>query len=126
MRYFILGDELDEVRIGNNTRIITFDFSDLDNPVHHFDYLSNNASIDHNGYVRGNSYYQASYRAGMRVLDISNIANETYTEVGFFDTFPEDDATEFDGVWNVYPYFESGNIVISDINRGLFVVRKSD
>jgi choice-of-anchor B domain-containing protein len=126
MRYFILGDELDEVRIGNNTRIITFDFSDLDNPVHHFDYLSNNASIDHNGYVRGNTYYQASYRAGMRVLDISNIANETYTEVGFFDTFPEDDATEFDGVWNVYPYFESGNIVISDINRGLFVVRKSD
>lgn len=126
MKYFILGDELDEVRIGNNTRIITFDFSDLDNPLYHFDYLANNPSIDHNGYIKGNTYFQASYRAGMRVLDISNIDNKSYTEIGFFDTYPDDDATAFDGAWNVYPYFESGNIVISDINRGLFVVRKSD
>lgn len=126
MRYFILGDELDEVRIGNNTRIITFDFSDLDNPLYHFDYLANNPSIDHNGYIKGNTYYQASYRAGLRVLDISNIDNKSYIEVGFFDTYPENDGTDFDGAWNVYPYFESGNIVISDINRGLFVVRKSE
>lgn len=126
MRYFILGDELDEIRVGNNTRIITFDFSDLDNPLYHFDYLSNNTSIDHNGYVKGNRYFQASYRGGLRVLDISNIDNKSYTEIGFFDTYPEDNATAFDGAWNVYPYFESGNIVISDINRGLFIVRKSD
>ncbi|GAL66391.1 choice-of-anchor B family protein [Jejuia pallidilutea] len=126
MRYFILGDELDEIRIGNNTRIITFDFSDLDNPLYHFDYLANNTSIDHNGYVKGNTYFQASYRAGLRVLDISNINSKSYTEIGFFDTYPEDNATAFDGAWNVYPYFESGNIVISDINRGLFVVRKNN
>jgi choice-of-anchor B domain-containing protein len=126
MRYFILGDELDEIRIGNNTRIITFDFSDLDNPLYHFDYLASNASIDHNGYIKDNLYFQASYRAGLRVLDISNIENKTYTEIGYFDTFPEDNSTAFDGAWNVYPYFESGNIVISDINRGLFVVRKSN
>lgn len=126
MRYFILGDELDEVRVGNNTRIITFDFSDLDNPLNHFDYLANNPSIDHNGYIRSNRYFQASYRAGFRILDISNIDNKSYTEVGFFDTYPEDNATAFDGAWNVYPYFESGNIVISDINRGLFVVKKNN
>lgn len=126
MKYFILGDELDEIRVGNNTRIITFDFSDLDNPLYHFDYLANNPSIDHNGYIKDNTYYQASYRAGLRVLDISNIDNKSYTEIGFFDTYPDDDATAFDGAWNVYPYFESGNIVISDINRGLFVVRKSE
>ncbi|TBN03292.1 choice-of-anchor B family protein [Hyunsoonleella flava] len=126
MRYFILGDELDEIRVGNNTRIITFDFTDLDNPLYHFDYLASNPSIDHNGYIKGNSYFQASYRAGLRVLDISNIDNKSYVETGYFDTYPEDDATAFDGAWNVYPYFESGNIVISDINRGLFVVRKSE
>jgi len=126
MRYFLLGDELDEIRVGNNTRLITFDFSDLDNPAFHFEYFANNRSIDHNGYVKGNLFYQASYRAGMRVLDISDITNRSFTEVGFFDSYPEDNDTNFDGAWNIYPFFESGNIVISDVNRGLFVVRKSE
>ena len=48
------------------------------------------------------------------------------TEVGFFDTYPENNETGFDGVWNVYPFFTSGQIVISDIDRGLFVVKKSN
>ena len=47
------------------------------------------------------------------------------SEVGFFDTYPENDNTSFNGAWNVYPYFNSGNIIISDINRGLFIIRKS-
>lgn len=125
MRYFILGDEVDEIRVGNNTRTITFDFTDLDNPLLHFEYLGLHPAIDHNGYVKGNLFYQASYRAGLRVLDISNIAGRSFTEVAFFDTYPENNTTGFDGAWNVYPFFESGNIVISDINRGLFIVRKS-
>lgn len=125
MKYFILGDELDELRVGNNTRTIIFDFSDLDAPIFHFDYLGPTAAIDHNGYVKGDSYYFANYRAGLRVLDISQIENSSFTEIGFFDTYPENDGTDFDGAWNVYPYFPSGNIVISDINRGLLVVRKS-
>ncbi|GAA4972026.1 choice-of-anchor B family protein [Algibacter aquimarinus] len=126
MRYFILGDELDELRVGINTRTIIFDFTDLDNPLFHFDYLGPSRAVDHNGYVKGNLYYQASYRAGLRVIDISQIENETFTETAFFDTFPDDNATAFDGVWSVYPYFESGNIVLSDINRGLIVVKKSE
>ena len=56
--------------------------------------------------------------------DISNIASGTMTEIGFFDTYPADDNTEFNGVWNVYPYFPSGNIILSDIEKGLFVVKK--
>jgi len=28
-------------------------------------------------------------------------------------------------VWSNYPYFESGNIVVSDINRGFFLIRQS-
>ncbi len=126
MRYFIVGDELDEQQIGNNTRLIVLDFNDLDNPQFHFNYFADNAAVDHNGYVIGNTYYQASYRAGLRVLDISNISGRMFTETGFFDTFPEDNSTAFNGAWNVYPFFESGNIVISDIERGLFVVRKSE
>jgi choice-of-anchor B domain-containing protein len=124
-KYFILGDELDERRIGMNTRTIILDFTDLDNPVHHFDYLGQSAAIDHNGYVKGNTYYQANYTAGVRMLDLSNIENQSISEIGYFDTYPENDNTAFSGVWSVYPYFPSGNIIISDMNRGFFVIRKS-
>jgi choice-of-anchor B domain-containing protein len=124
-KYFILGDELDELRKGINTRSVILDFTDLDNPLHHFDYLGNSAAIDHNGYVKGNTYYQANYTAGVRMLDLSNIENKSISEIGYFDTYPENDNTAFNGVWSVYPYFPSGNIIISDINRGFFVIRKS-
>ncbi|MGK0324777.1 MAG: choice-of-anchor B domain-containing protein [Polaribacter sp.] len=124
-KYFILGDELDELRKGMNTRSIILDFTDLDNPLHHFDYLGNSAAVDHNGYVKGNTYYQANYTAGVRMLDLSNIENKSISEIGFFDTYPENDNTASNGVWSVYPYFPSGNIIISDINRGFFVIRKS-
>lgn len=124
LRYFIVGDELDERNIGTNTRTLVFDFNDLDNPELSFEYIAQNPSIDHNGYTLGNSYFLASYRAGMREIDISNIESQSMTEVGFFDTYPDNDNANFNGVWNVYPYFESGHIVISDIEKGLFVIKK--
>ena len=125
MKYFILGDEHDEINLGNDTRTIIFDFTDLDNPAYHFDYFGSSGAIDHNGYVKNNMYYFANYRAGVRMLDISQIENSSFTEVGFFDTYPDDNGAEFNGAWNVYPYFASGNIIISDIEKGLFIIRKS-
>ena len=87
------------------------------------DYFGPTNAIDHNGYVNGNNFYVANYTAGIRVVDVSNISNGVMTETGFFDTFPANNNTSFNGVWNVYPYFDSGNIVISDIEGGLFIVR---
>jgi choice-of-anchor B domain-containing protein len=126
LQYFIVGDELDEQNFGNNTRTLIFDFSNLDDPTLSFEYFSQNTSIDHNGYTLGDSYFLASYRAGMREISISDIGNQSMSEVGFFDTYPENDNANFNGVWNVYPYFESGNIIISDIEKGLFIVKKSN
>ena len=126
LNHFIVGDELDERDFGNNTRTLFFDLSDLDNPVYDFDYLGPTSAIDHNGYPYGNDYFLANYRAGVRVLDLSQIASNIITEIGFFDTYPENDNAAFDGVWNVYPFFTSRNIVISDIDRGLFIIRKSE
>ena len=83
-------------------------------------------AIDHNGYVLGNEFFLANYTAGVRVLDISNIEDQVVTEKAFFDTYPSNNNTQFDGVWSVYPYFESGKIVISDINSGFFIIQKSN
>jgi len=125
-RYFIFGDELDEVNFGFDSRTLVFDLLDLDNPILHTSYSGETTAIDHNGYVKEDQYFLANYRAGVRVLDISGIANKTISEAGFFDTFPSSNSAGFDGVWSVYPYLASGKIIVSDIDSGLFVIKKSE
>ncbi|PRX57040.1 choice-of-anchor B family protein [Flagellimonas meridianipacifica] len=125
-RFFILGDELDETDFGFNSRTLVFDFADLDNPQLHMTYLGPTGAIDHNGYVLGNQFFLANYTAGVRILDISQIENEVITEEAFFDTFPQSNVAQFNGVWSVYPYFQSGKIILSDTNSGLFVIQSSN
>ena len=124
-KYFVLGDETDEADFGMKTRTLVFDFSDLDNPSFHMQHLGQFNAIDHNVYVKGNLLFQANYTAGVRILDLTNIETNSIEEIGFFDTYPENNNTSFQGAWNVYPFFASGNIIVSDINRGLFIIRKT-
>jgi choice-of-anchor B domain-containing protein len=122
-KYYIVGDEIDENNFGFDTRSIVIDMSDLDNPVLHFDYFGPTPAIDHNGYVKGNKFHLSNYRAGYRAIDISQIENSQMTEVGFFDTYPANNNAQFNGVWSTYPFFNSGTIVVADIDRGMFLLR---
>ena len=127
LTYFIVGDELDELNLSvASTRTLFFDFSDLDNPLFHTEYFGPTSAIDHNGYTKENQLFLANYTAGVRILDITNIGSGSINEVGFFDTYPQNNSTSFNGAWNVYPYFPSGNIIISDIESGLFILRPSE
>jgi len=125
--YIIMGDESDELNLGIDTRTIIVDITDLDNPAESFTYTGPTAATDHNGYVKGDTYYLASYNAGMRAIDISNISSGTLVETGFFDVYPANNSSGFNGAWSVYPYFESGNIVISALgnNGGFFLVSEN-
>jgi len=125
-KYFIVGDELDEAADGINTRSIVLNLTDLDNPQIHFDYYGPTLAYDHNGYVVGDKYYLASYKAGLREIDISQIESKQMNETGFFDSYPQADGTGFSGAWSVYPFHESRNIIISDIQNGLFVVKREN
>jgi len=125
-QFFILGDEEDEVKLGFRSRTLIFDFTDLDNPELFHTYLGPTSAIDHNGYVKGNEFFLANYTAGVRVLDISEIALKNVIEKAFFDTYPENNTASYKGVWSVYPFFESGKIIISDINSGLYIIKKSN
>ena len=125
-KYFIVGDELDEAADGINTRSIVLNLTDLDNPQIHFDYYGPTLAYDHNGYVVGDKYYLASYKAGLREIDISQIESKQMNETGFFDSYPQADGTGFSGAWSVYPFHESRNIIISDIQNGLFVVKRGN
>ena len=125
-RYFLLGDELDELNFGSPTSTKIFDLSDLSNPKLHLNYFAGVNAIDHNGYTKGDQFFIASYTAGLRVLDISGIGEKQVEETGYFDTYPVNNNAAFAGAWNVYPYFESGVIAINDINSGLFLVKASE
>ena len=67
--------------------------------------------------------YQANYTSGLRILDLAAIDEGSLSEAAFFDTHPEGDETGFNGAFGVYPYFESGIVVVSDMARGLFVLQ---
>ena len=124
--YFFLGDELDELKYGAPTQTRIFDLTSLSNPTLHVNYFGGVNAIDHNGYIKGNKFYLASYTAGLRVLDISQVQNKSVTEIGFFDTYPSNNNPKFNGVWSIYPFFESGVIAINDIDSGLFLVKALD
>ena len=125
-KYFFLGDELDELKIGHRTKTRVFDIQNLENPIIHNTYYGQTASIDHNLYVKGSKIYMANYTSGMRVVDFNNISDNDFREEGYIDTYPSDNSTNFFGAWNVYPFFSSGVILISDINSGLFIVKSSN
>ncbi len=122
-RYFLLGDETDEISSGINTRTLIWDLIDIDAPVLIGEYESALLVSDHNQYVRGNFVYQSNYKAGLSILSIADIANGNLTEVASFDTFPSDNTAGTSGAWSVFPYYDSGIVTISDINNGLFIVQ---
>jgi choice-of-anchor B domain-containing protein len=120
-RIIIVNDELDETG-SNRTRSYIFDLSDLDAPFELGRYDGETTAIDHNLYTKDGYVFETNYRAGLRILDAAQIASGRLTEVAYFDTIPGSDAAAFSGTWSSYIYFPSGNLVLSDIGGGLFVV----
>ncbi len=120
---FLVNDVLDEQNLGHNTRTRIFNISDLNAPVIAGIFDGPNTAIDHNMYVANGHLYQANYRAGLRILNLAQVNSGILTEVAFFDTYPPSNSANFNSAWNVYPFFASGSILISDIEKGLFVVR---
>jgi choice-of-anchor B domain-containing protein len=120
-QFVILHDELDEQRQGLNTTVHVFDISDLNTPTLVGTWTGPTRAIDHNGFVRGNRYYMSNYERGVTVLDITDPSAPE--EVGFFDTYPVSNNSGFNGAWGIYPFLPSGNILVSDINSGLFILQ---
>jgi choice-of-anchor B domain-containing protein len=124
-RYLLVDDELDEAFFGTNTRTFIYDCLDLDAPFYMGYFESALSVADHNQYVKGTLMFQSNYLGGLRVLDLSNIAAGELSEVAYFDTDPQSNGNGFNGTWSNYPYFESGNIIVSTFSK-MFVVRPSD
>ncbi|MEU3648806.1 choice-of-anchor B family protein [Lentzea sp. NPDC034063] len=123
-RYFLLDDELDESRgTDKRTKTYIWDLASLANPVHTGVYNSPASAIDHNQYIKGKYSYQANYQAGLRILDVSGVANAQLSEAGYFDIYPAANEAKFNGAWSNYPYFASGIVLVNGIEQGLVVVK---
>ena len=119
--YLMVDDEVDSS--SNGTRTIVMDVRDLDNAAFAFFYFGTNPVTDHNQYVRGNYSFQSNYEGGLRILDISQVSTGAVTENSYFDTFPQQNDSGYNGQWSNYPYFASGIVVATDIDNGLFILR---
>ncbi len=124
-RYFLHGDEGDEVLTGVGTTTRVWDVSDLENPHIIQVFENETASIDHNIYTQGRYAYASNYTSGLRVYDTRDLAGRGLHEVAYFDVYPEnDDATFEGGTWSNYPYFrQKGVVAVSSIDRGLFILQ---
>lgn len=120
--YLLVDDELDEQNFGHNTRTYIWNIADLNAPVLVGFYTAGVTSIDHNLYVVGRHTFEANYTSGLRILDITNIGSGSLSEVGYFDIYPANNSPNFSGAWSVYPFFESGVIIVSGIEQGLFIL----
>jgi len=119
-RYLYLDDELDEIDgfvSQTTTRII--DVSDLSNPFQAGTFSTGLASTDHNLYTVGEVILESNYQSGLRIFDGSDPLHPF--EIGYFDSYPGSNADGFNGAWSNFA-FPSGTVILSDINRGLFVL----
>jgi hypothetical protein len=114
-QYLYVNDETDNV---NET--VIFDVSDFLSPTFIGSYTSGVPATDHNVFFHDGFIYEAEYRAGLRIFDATDPVNPV--QVGWIDTFPGDDSGGSGGAWGTFPFFPSGKVIVSDKNRGLFVV----
>jgi hypothetical protein len=147
-KYSLMNDELDEGcqvnpnfhslcgrhgtvnQTTHNGKSVTliWDMKSLTNPFIIGDFVSTETAIDHDEYIypiHPNLLYQSNYCAGIRVLDVTDVAQGRLEEVGFFDLEPSCNGIAWRGTWANY-MFPSGNLIASNIYEGVFVLRVHD
>jgi choice-of-anchor B domain-containing protein len=107
-----------------NEYVSSYDISDLDNITLLDRYrpfpLINRDVYPHNIFYRDGYLYISHYTDGIIILDVHR--PENMVEVANYDTYPGADGG-FHGCWGVYPFLPSGNILASDIEYNLFVIK---
>jgi choice-of-anchor B domain-containing protein len=117
-----MDDEADVIQ-GHveTTRTLIFDVSNVEDPILAKEFYGSLPASAHNLYVKGNYAYQANYRYGLQVLDVTDPENPE--EVGLFVTTPYLSGPGFSGAWSTYPFFDSGLVLVTSVQDGMFLLR---
>lgn len=114
-QYLFTTDERTNAYVG------AYDISDPTDitEVHRLRSDNGSGAIPHNTYWLNGYAVTSYYTYGVSIYDVSDPHN--MVEVGSYDTSPFT-GDGFNGAWGVYPFFASGNLIISDIEGGLYVL----
>jgi choice-of-anchor B domain-containing protein len=117
---------MDEVPSGLPVKVL--DVNDLQNLTVTTTFSSNPVVTPHNPFIIGNICYIAYYMDGLQVYDVSDPYNPI--QIAYFDTHNQEPlggpypSLAYQGAWGAYPFFSSGNIAVSDMQNGLFVLQQ--
>ena len=108
----------------NNSFLASYDVSDPSN-IRFLDKISHNigsGAVIHNTHIINEYAVSSYYTEGVTIHDVHRPDN--LVEVAHYDTYgpPIDINDPFTGAWGVYPFLPSGNLIISNIDEGLFIV----
>lgn len=106
----------------SNSYLGAYDITDPNNIVEldRLQLTPGSGSVIHNTHTLNDYEVISWYKDGVAIVDVSRPDNMIVT--GFYDTYPQGTGNGFNGAWGVYPFLPSGNIVVSDIDNGLFVL----
>jgi len=106
----------------SNAYVASYDVSNVTNITEIDRIRSNDGSgvIPHNTHFMNDYLITSYYRDGVTIHDVSRPNN--MVEVGNYDTYTQGSGNGFNGAWGVYPWLPSGNIIVSDIENGLYVL----
>lgn len=111
--------------------VSSYDISDNSNIkfLDSYKRILSDGAIPHNTYVLNNPavtgfnsdfVLTSYYNEGVTIVDAARPAN--LVEVGNYDT-NNLSGSSYDGTWGVYGFLPSGNLILSDMTLGLFVVK---
>ncbi len=78
-------------------------------------------SIAHNQIVHCGKLYVSYYYDGLQVYDLTDPENPQ--RESFYPTSTIDARNSYEGSWGVYPFLPSGNIIVSDMQEGFFLLK---
>lgn len=81
-------------------------------------------SIPHNQIISGDLLYISYYHDGLQVYNIADPENPQ--KIASYNTYLDSDHESYRGAWGIYPFLPSGNILVSDMQYGLYVLRIDD
>ncbi|MEL6821035.1 MAG: choice-of-anchor B family protein [Calditrichota bacterium] len=93
-----------------------WDISDISNAVLVGEYLGE-SELAHNVYIKDNYLMMSHYESGVKLVDITDPSRPT--EIGSYDTYPQDDSPNFNGAWGLYPFATNNKLLVGDIQTGL-------
>ena len=106
----------------SNSYLGSFDISNLNNitELDRVQLTPGSGSIIHNTHTLNDFEIVSWYKDGIAIVDVSHPDNMIIT--GSYDTYTQGSGNGFNGAWGVYPFLPSGNLVVSDIDNGLYIL----